>query len=158
MTRALLAALAALALLAPVAGAQQERASLPDIEDEVMCVQCNIPLFIADAPQATRQREYIRGLIAQGLTKEQIKTRLVGEYGEDVLALPEEEGVGIAAYAVPIATFAALVAIFALLVPRWRRRGRQPALAGTPGTAAAAAVGATDAELARLDDDLRRRG
>jgi hypothetical protein len=98
-----------------------------------MCVTCNVPLFIAESPQASRQREYIRGLIDQGLTKEQIKTRLVGEYGEDVLALPEEDGVGLAAYAVPIATFVALIAIFFLLVPRWRRRGREPALAGTPG-------------------------
>jgi len=154
VSRALLALALAVLVLAAPAGAQQ-RASLPDIEDEVMCVTCNVPLFIAESPQATRQREYIRGLIAQGLTKEQIKTRLVGEYGEDVLALPEEEGVGIAAYAVPLATFVALIAIFLLLVPRWRRRGREPALAGTP---AAAGIGATDAELARLDDDLRRRG
>jgi cytochrome c-type biogenesis protein CcmH len=157
VSRGLLALALAVALLAAPAGAQ-ERASLPDIEDEVMCVTCNVPLFIAESPQASRQREYIRGLIDQGLTKEQIKARLVGEYGEDVLALPEEDGVGLAAYAVPIATFVALIAIFLLLVPRWRRRGREPALAGTPGTAAAAAIGATDAELARLDDDLRRGG
>ena len=160
MSRRLLALVAltvAVLLLAGPAGAQQ-RASLPDIEDEVMCVTCNVPLFIAESPQASRQREYIRGLIDQGLTKEQIKTRLVGEDGEDVLALPEEEGVGIAAYAVPTATFVALIAIFLLLVPRWRRRGHEPATAGTPGTVAAAGIGATYAELARLDDDLRRRG
>jgi len=147
---AVLALVLATALtVAPAAGAQQ-RASLPDVEDEVMCVTCNVPLFVAESPQASRQRAFIRGLIEQGLTKEQIKARLVDEYGQDVLALPEEDGVGLAAYAVPIATFVALVAIFALLVPRWRRRAPAPALAGGPA--------ATDAELARLDDDLRRRG
>lgn len=157
MTRRLLSALVALAfvLAAPAVAvaATQERASLPDIEDEVMCVTCNVPLFIAESPQATKQRDVIRDLIAQGLTKEQIKARLVDEYGEDVLALPESDGVAVAAYAVPIATFLALVAIFALLVPRWRRRGRAPALATTGGGPAA-----TEAELRRLEDDLRLHG
>ena len=146
LVAALMLALAA----AGPAGAQQPRASLPDIEDEVMCVTCNIPLFIAESPQATKQRNYIRGLIAEGLTKEQIKDRLVGEYGEDVLALPEDDGVGIAAYAVPIATFLVLVAILGLLVPRWRRQTPALVVGGSPA--------ATDAELDRLDQDLRRRG
>ena len=146
-----LVALVLLLVLASPAAAAQPRATLPDIEDEVMCVSCRIPLFIAESPQAARQRDVIRGLIAQGLTKEQIKARLVEEYGEDVLAMPRDEGVGVAAYAVPVASFVALAAIFALLVPRWRRRGASgPALApaGTPAV--------TDAELRRLDDDLRR--
>ncbi len=117
-----------------------------------MCVTCNVPLFIAESPQASRQRSYIRGLIDEGLTKDQIKDRLVAEYGEDVLALPEEEGVGVAAYAVPIATFLALAAVLALLLPRWRRTGRAgPVLAG-------GAPAASEAELHRLDEDLRRRG
>ena len=154
MTRAFAVLALLLALAAPGAAlGAQARASLPDIEDEVMCVTCGVPLFIAESPQAARQRALIRDLIDQGMTKEQIKTRLVAEYGEDVLALPREDGVGIAAYAVPIATFVALAAIFALLVPRWRRRAVSgPALAG------AGAPAVTDAELRRLDDDLRRDG
>ncbi len=150
--RALLLAVALVVLSASPALAAEPRASLPDIEDEVMCVTCNVPLFIAESPQASRQRAFIRRMVEQGMTKEQIKARLVAEYGEDVLALPEEDGVGLAAYAVPIATFLVLVGILALLLPRWRRRAprRGPALAG------AGAPAATDAELRRLDEDLRR--
>ena len=154
--RALLAALAVALVLGAPALAAEPRASLPDVEDEVMCVTCNVPLFIAESPQASRQRAYIRGLIDEGLTKEQIKQRLVAQYGEDVLALPEREGVGIAAYAVPIATFLALVAVLALLLPRWRRRAPRTATALGAGIAVGPAV--TDAELRRLDDDLRRNG
>ena len=145
-----LALLALLALAAPAAAAQQPRAELYDVEDEVMCVSCNVPLFIAESPQADRQRALIRGYIDEGLTKEQIKTRLVAEYGEDVLAMPEDDGTGLAAKLVPIAAVLVLVAGLAFLLPRWRRRA--------PATAAAGPGAASDAELQRLDEDLRRFG
>ena len=146
---ALAAVAAALAAASPAPAA--ERASLPDVEDEVMCVTCNVPLNIAESPQASRERELIRDLIAQGRTKDEIKTRLVAEYGEDVLALPDEDGVGLAAYLVPIAVVGALLAALALVLPRWRRRAEQ-----APPPATAGAAPATEAELARLEADLRR--
>ena len=150
MRRAALALAALLLALAAPAAAQQPRASLPDVEDEVMCVTCNVALNIAESPQASRQRAFIRQLIEDGLTKQQIKARLVAEYGEDVLALPEEDGVGVAAYAVPIGVVLALAAAVALVLPRWRRRGRGGA---TPAGGAAAV---SDADLRRLDEDLAR--
>jgi cytochrome c-type biogenesis protein CcmH len=143
-----------LALLAPAAAsAAAPRASLVDIEDEVMCVTCKIPLNIAEGPQPNREREFIRGLIDQGRTKAQIKTALVAEYGPNVLALPESDGVGLTAYAVPLALLALLAAGLALLLPRWRRR----APAGpTPESAAAPPLSSADAR--RLDEDLARYG
>ena len=148
MRRAIvLAACAALLAVAPAAPAAEPRASLPDIEDEVMCVTCNVPLNIAESPQASRQRAYIRRLIDQGRTKDEIKAELVGEYGEDVLALPDEAGVGAAAYVVPIALVVLLMGGLAVMAPRWRRRRPAPAEHGPV---------ATDAELRRLDDDLAR--
>ncbi len=149
--RLALSVVAALALaLAGPAGAAEPRTTLPDVEDEVMCVTCNAPLNIAESPQAEQERDLIRELIAQGLTKEQVKERLVAEYGEDVLALPRDDGVGVAAYVVPILVVAGLLALLALLVPRWRRGGR----AATATEAAAPAASAAD--LRRLDEDLAR--
>ena len=140
------AVLAVLALAASPGFAAEPRASLPDVEDEVMCVTCNVPLNIAESPQASRQRAFIRRLVDRGLTKEQIKARLVDEYGEDVLALPEDEGVNVAAYVVPIALVLAMAAAAALMLPRWRRRPPQPV----------AAPPASETELKRLDEDLAR--
>ena len=138
----------ALALAAPAHA--QQKADLYDIEDEVMCVSCNVPLFIAESPQADRQRALIRGYIDDGLTKEQIKTRLVAECGEDVLAMPDsDDGTGLAAKLVPIVTLIALALLLALLIPRWRRAQPVPAT-GAPT--------ATSAELKRVDDDLERLG
>jgi len=62
MTR-LLALLVLIAVLAAPVRAAAPRASLVDIEDEVMCVTCKIPLNIAESPQATRERDLIRRLI-----------------------------------------------------------------------------------------------
>jgi cytochrome c-type biogenesis protein CcmH/NrfF len=156
MRPALAAALAVLALLPAAAVAQTQtqtpapRASLVDIEDEVMCVTCKIPLNIAEGPQPDREREFIRGLIAQGKTKAQIKRALVVEYGDNVLALPDKGGLGLTAYLVPLALFVTLVAGLAMLVPRWR--ARTPA----PETQAADAPALAPADAKRLDEDLAR--
>ncbi|MBJ7520697.1 MAG: cytochrome c-type biogenesis protein CcmH [Solirubrobacteraceae bacterium] len=147
MTRGLLIALLAL-LLAPAAAFGQ--ASLPDIEDEVMCPTCNMPLNTAQSPQADDQRAFIRELIADGQDKEQIKAALVSEYGQDVLADPDDEGFGIMAYIGPIVLLGGLAIGLLALLPR-RRRDRAPA---APAAATGPALSAED--TARLDADLAR--
>ncbi len=153
MRRAAALAVLAVALLAPgaaLAAAPPPRASLVDIEDEVMCVTCKIPLNIAEGPQPNREREFIRGLIAQGRTKAQIKTALVAEYGSNVLALPAGDGVGLTAYLVPLGLLVLFGAGLVVLVPRWRSRTPPDAA----GADAAPALSSTDAT--RLDEDLAR--
>jgi cytochrome c-type biogenesis protein CcmH len=93
------ALLAALALAAPAAA--EPSASLPDIEDEVMCPICGTLLQLSDAPQAERERAFIRARIGQGQSKEQIKDALVDEYGENVLATPDSSGFDLTAWLVP---------------------------------------------------------
>ncbi|MDX6676453.1 MAG: cytochrome c-type biosis protein CcmH [Solirubrobacteraceae bacterium] len=144
---ALVASLAALAA-APALGAPP-KASLPDIENEVMCTSCNVTLNVAESPQAERERALIRRLIAQGLDKRQIKAALVAEYGEDVLALPAGKGFAVTAYAVPIGLVVVLAGALALLLPSWRRRS--PA-----GIGASSDDKLSDDDARRLDDDLGR--
>ncbi|MDQ3769115.1 MAG: cytochrome c-type biogenesis protein CcmH [Actinomycetota bacterium] len=147
-------ALVLLAALAPAAGAQGQRTSLPDIEDEVMCTTCNVPLHLAESsPQAERQRAFIRDLVAQGATKEQVKAAMVDEYGENVLALPGREGFDLAAYLVPIGLVLVGGVVVAIALPRWRRRAR--ARAGAPSPAGPAL---SPADTRRLDEDLARYG
>ena len=148
MRRAALLLAFVAALLAP-APAVAQRPSLPDIENEVMCVSCEIPLNIAESAQADQQRNFIRTLIAQGRSKEQIKTALVTEYGEDVLALPDDSGFGITAYAIPLALVALLAGGLFVLLPRWRRRT-------AAGIGEADAPALSEAESSRLDDELSR--
>ena len=139
----------ALTLALPASALPQERASLPDIEDEVMCPVCGTVLEHAFAPQAERERALIRRLIAEGRTKEEIKEALVAEYGEDVLAVPADEGFDLLAWVVPIAGLLLALALIAFALVRVRRRGGRDA-------------GPVPADLepgdaARLDEELPAR-
>src|ERR1700704_5984250 len=119
MLAGLLAALA----IAPAAGAVTPRTTLNDVEDEVMCPTCGTPLNLAtDAPLANDERALIRRLIAQGETKDQIKHRLVQEFGPNVLALPRARGFDLSVYLVPIVLAVAGLLAIAVLALRWRRR------------------------------------
>jgi cytochrome c-type biogenesis protein CcmH len=144
--------LATLALALP-AGAAQPRTTLPDVEDEVMCVVCGTPLNLAQAPQADRERALIQRLIDRGATKEQIKERLKAEYGETVIAQPQGDGFGLAAYLVPLALAALALALLAVALPRWRRRrGR----AANSGAVESSPAEPSPAEALRLDEELAR--
>ncbi len=148
----LLALVATLAVPALATAQQpQPQASLPDIEDEVMCPVCGVPLELAtESPQANEERDYIRKLIAQGLTKDQIKDRLVAQFGPEVLATPSDSGFDLAAWLVPgIAILIGAVAI-AIGLRRWRRAGRSAAADDEDEPAPAA-----DDEK-RLESDLAR--
>ena len=145
-----LALLLALALgPAAAIAAPAPRTTLADVENEVMCTVCGVPLDLArEAPAAQRQRALIIALIAQGRTKAQIKRVMVATYGPEVLALPRDEGFDRAAYLVPIGVALAALAVL-LAVVRRARRSRPPAAAP-----AAAPLQAADAR--RLDEDLAR--
>ena len=120
MTR--LAALAATVLaLALPAAATAANASLPDIEDEVMCTICGTTLQLSNSPQAERERVFINELIAQGKTKGQIKAELVDEYGPEVLAVPDDEGFDlIGGWVLPVVAVLVGAVLVALAARRWR--------------------------------------
>ena len=151
----LLAAIIAILLAgsAATATAATPRASLSDIELDVMCVSCHEPLALAQSPQAESERAYIRGLIAQGMTKPQIERQLVAQYGPSVLGKPPAHGFNLTVYILPPALLLAGGAILAIALPRWRRRtrGAAKALPTTDQTLSAADARRLDEDLARFD-------
>jgi cytochrome c-type biogenesis protein CcmH/NrfF len=151
--RRLAIAFSVLALASPAAAsAATPRASLTDIENDVMCVSCRESLAVAESPQAYAERNFIRTLIAQGMTKAQIEQALVGQYGPAVLGKPPARGFNLTVYILPPAIVALGIAVLAITLPRWRRRARAAAAARP----AAAAPALTAAEAGRLDEDLNR--
>ena len=130
------------------ASAAPPRASLTDIENDVMCVSCREPLAVAQSPQAYAERNFIRTLIAQGETKAQIEQALVAQYGPAVLGRPPVHGFNLTVYVLPPAIVLAGVAALALALPRWRRRARahvpEPAASPDP------------VESKRLEEELAR--
>lgn len=149
--RRLVLVLAALALAVPATAVAAPRASLPDVEDEVMCVECGTALNISQSAVADQERALIRREIARGQDKEQIKAALVDEFGPGVLAMPERNGFNLAVYLVPaVLALLALVGL-AFAARRWRRGARVAATSSAP-PAPAAPPSAEDSR--RLDAEL----
>ena len=151
--RALLATLLALSLIAPQAAAlaAEPRASLTDIEDEVMCLECGTALNVSNSEVADQEREFIAELIAQGKTKQEVKDALVAEYGPRVLAVPGDDGFELTAWLVPVLAALAALALVVFTARRWR--GARPAAEEPDGETALDPDDARrlDAELAAFD-------
>jgi cytochrome c-type biogenesis protein CcmH len=120
-------------------------ASLPDIEDEVMCVECKTALNVSTSAVAEQEREFIRRQIAMGKDKQEVKDALVEQFGPGVLATPEEKGFDLAAYLVPIVLGLLALTALAVAARRFRRR---------PEEAAPAAEPLDDEDAQRLDAEL----
>ncbi|HEX4719631.1 MAG TPA: cytochrome c-type biogenesis protein CcmH [Thermoleophilaceae bacterium] len=152
--RRVLAALLLLALLVPTAASAAAgcpKTSLADIENEVMCPVCGVPLGLAtEAPQAQRERAFIQREVESCKSKRQIKNELVAQFGDRVLALPPDKGFNLAVYLVP----AAIVLAGAAAVTAVALRRRRTPPAASNGSAPTPALGGEDA--ARLEDDLQR--
>ena len=161
MRRALPLLLSALLLVGPATAMAAEcpRTSLGDVEDEVMCPVCGTPLELAtEAPQAERERALIRRLVAQCKSKDEVKSVLAAEFGDEVLATPGGDGFDLAAYLVP--ALAILLAAGAVGAAAWRWRQGRTVANGPPATEPdehdAARTGPTSAGAERLEADLDR--
>jgi cytochrome c-type biogenesis protein CcmH/NrfF len=110
-----------------------------------------VPLNVADSDRADQERAAIRRLIAQGLTKDQIKAKLKDQYGPGILATPQDSGFSLAVWWVPVAVVVALLALIAALLPRWRRAQREDGDGAPPSGGELSPVDAR-----RLEEDLAR--
>jgi cytochrome c-type biogenesis protein CcmH/NrfF len=132
-------------LAAPASALACPQTSTSDISDEVMCLQCGVPLNLAeDAPSAKRERAFIQQLVDQCKSKDQVKTALVAQFGHNVLADPKSK----ATWLVPAIGFAVAILGLGLGVLQWRKRRVAPA----PSAPAAAPTG----DDARLEADMDR--
>jgi cytochrome c-type biogenesis protein CcmH/NrfF len=110
-----------------------------------MCPICGTLLQLSDAPQAERQREFIRARIDEGQSKEEIKDALVDEYGAEVLATPESSGFDLAAWVVPALGLLLAAIALGLGARRLLRRGHGQADEPEPASAE---------DTARLERDI----
>ena len=151
MTRPLVVAAAIVLLAAGTAAsaaAQEPRASLPDVEDEVMCTICGTLLEESQSPQADRERALIRRLIAEGKDKDEIKDALVAEYGPRVLATPTGHGFDLFAWLVPGIGILLAAGAIAYGIRRTLR---------DPSTGEVRPTSLDPEDAARLEADLRQR-
>jgi cytochrome c-type biogenesis protein CcmH/NrfF len=138
----------ALALLVvPAARGSEQHPTLAELEGEVMCPVCGTTLDQSNSPAAEQIKRLIKQRIAAGDTRSRIKSRLVAEYGQAILAAPERKGFGLLAWWLPIVGILAAALLVGAGAWRWShaRDGDVP-----PGARLDPAL------ERRLDDELRR--
>jgi cytochrome c-type biogenesis protein CcmH len=151
--RLALALVLALTFAAP-ALASERHPTASELEHEVMCPTCKTLLELSHAPVAERMRAFIRARIADGETKSTIKTQLIGEFGEGVLAAPPTRGFGLVAWVLPILGLLGAGAVVGLVALRWTR---VVPLEAPSGLASSNGRVRLDPKLERmLDDELAR--
>ncbi len=121
------------------------------IARQLYCPVCeNIPLDVCPTQACVQWRETIRQMLAEGRTEEEIRQHFVEQYGARVLATPPPSGLNWQVYIIPPLAFV----VGAIVVLRALRAWRHPAAA--PGRAAT--TSGDDPYVARLEEELRRRG
>lgn len=147
--RRLAAAAVAAALCAGVLAAPAFAGGPPnaaDLEAELVCPVCGTTLDQSDSPIAVRMKHFVRARIAAGDSADQIKAKLVAQFGPGVIASPPKHGFGLLAWLVPLCAGIAGAIALALLVRAWNRRQAPPEPAKP-----------LDPELERrVDDELAR--
>jgi cytochrome c-type biogenesis protein CcmH len=114
---------AALLLAAP-AWASERRPTLAELETELICPTCHTTLDQSSSAIADRMREFIRGRIAAGDTKSEIKAKLVAQFGPAVLASPPRKGLDWLVWVIPPVGLVAGAGAAGALAWRWSRRRR----------------------------------
>jgi cytochrome c-type biogenesis protein CcmH len=148
MRRLVLAAVVALAVV-PAALASESRPTLADLEDEIMCPVCpGETLEQSSSPAALQVERFIAIRIQAGDSKQEIKDRLVDQYGPRILAAPPKEGFDLLAWVLPLAGAAVGALVLGFAAWRWSR-GREQLPPEAPLDAELERR--VDRELARLD-------
>jgi cytochrome c-type biogenesis protein len=89
---------------APVALANDARPTQQDLEDEIMCPVCpGETLEQSSSPAAQQVERFIAIRIRAGDSKQEIKDKLVEQYGPRILAAPPREGFDLLAWVLPLA-------------------------------------------------------
>jgi cytochrome c-type biogenesis protein CcmH len=154
MTRfALLGTLFLALVCAGTAAGSESHPTLAELEKEIICPTCHTTLELSNAPIADRIRAFIRARIAAGDTKSEIKSKLVAQFGESVLAAPPKKGFNLLAWALPLAGILIAALSVGLLARRWSHVRPEP----VAGASSVNGRGPLDPELERrLDEELAR--
>lgn len=148
---ACLAAALAFGLAAPTAALACNGWSEADMETQLMCVTCRVPIDQSESRFAQHVRTFLHEKCAAGWTGSQVKNTLVHQFGEEILAAPPKHGFTLLAWLVPGAVLLAGIAVAAALALRWSRSRQEPPRPPPAGDLDAALAARIDADLAGLE-------
>ena len=131
------------AIAAACVGGWQEQ----DLQSQLMCPTCHVPLDQSQSTEANRIRAFITGRCKAGWSEQKVKQSLVAQFGDAILAAPPVSGFDALAWIVPGVVLLAGAALCSALAVTWSGR-RTPKASPASDT--------TD-EAAGLDPALERR-
>ena len=146
----LLAALA-FGLTAPAAALACNGWSEEDMQTQLMCVTCRVPIDQSTSLFAQHVRSFLHQKCVAGWTGSRVKDTLVRQFGEEILAAPPKRGFGLLAWVVPGAVLLAGIGTAVMLVVRWSRRRGGPPRPPPPASLDPAIAARIDADLAGFE-------
>jgi cytochrome c-type biogenesis protein CcmH/NrfF len=148
IVRAALAALG-LALGAALAASADDGGYGYALANEIMSPFCpGLTLSACPSSQAQTLRAWILVQAAAERPRDEVLEELIARYGDQILAAPRPEGIGLTAYAIPLGLFVAGGAVVWLFLRRQTRQARA-AHRGRPEPLPAELERLVDEELAR---------
>lgn len=153
--RLLVAVLVALALAAPALASEQHPTE-GELENQLVCPTCHLPLDESTSPVAQQMKAFIRRRIAAGATESEIIDELVGppnNLGVAVLGVPQTHGFDLLAWILPFAGIGLGAAGLGGGAWYWSRNrpGESPSLASAGPPLDPELDRRVDEELARFD-------
>ena len=137
----------------PTPGVPVSEDQVNAIARQLYCPVCqNVPLDVCGTQACADWRAEIRGMLAQGLSADQIKNHFAEKYGRRVLASPEARGVDLLVWVLPVVGVLAAAVVVTLVI----RRMAPGALAAEVKEQAALSYDGLDPEyVARLEQELK---
>jgi cytochrome c-type biogenesis protein CcmH len=142
----------ALGLAAPGAALACNGWSEQDMQTQLMCITCRVPIDQSESTFAQHVRTFLHQKCQAGWTSSQVKDFLVKRFGEEILAAPPKHGFSLLAWLVPGAVLLAGIGVAGSLAMRWSRSRRGP-----PRSPPGRGEDDVDADMAaRIDTELAR--
>jgi cytochrome c-type biogenesis protein CcmH/NrfF len=117
------------------------------------CGDCaRLPLDTCACGWADEERAEVRERLAAGEEPTKIQESYRAQYGAAALAIPSDEGLDRALWAVPIAAMVFAVGFIVVLGRRWQRRGAAPSVSTAAASEKLEYDSRLDAELDRLEE------
>jgi cytochrome c-type biogenesis protein CcmH len=140
-----------LALLGSPAALAFDPAAYTEATDTILCDCGCHPQSVAACTcgRAAEVREEIHGMVASGMSGDEVIDDFVARYGEKILISPEATGFNLLVWLGPLALLLGGMLSMLLIVRRWSRRSADGAL-----PAPAAQPAADDPYVARLQREI----
>jgi cytochrome c-type biogenesis protein CcmH/NrfF len=132
----------------------EERRIFADLECTCGCPREAISTCTCD--EAAKFRTQVRGMMASGMTREQIQAEWVRRFGPQALMVPPNEGASRLLYIGPLLAIAGGAAFVVTALKRFRARDQARVAATAKAGTAAVAGGSRDEYDDKLDEELKQ--